>query len=1750
MSFDFYLDPDEIREQADEQIAKLKADNELLEREMTYLNTFGFDILLTGRAFNALRQKAGDVRLTKSAKQVANESLIADYNLLKEYVGDELLDGAAIEMGLAGAQAARSNMRTTRRRLRIIRNLGGFSNPSIWFNQNINNTISSLSDRIAEQDEIIANYERKRDTYWEIVNVTSNLFTNDRELRAQISSGVSHILQAARGLPSSYSSPALDQWRTDTFNERDRVREETDLTNRTVNVLRLLRGCPDAIAMVGDPVNSATGNFIYPTTDLMINGRFPLAFKRFYNSRSDYIGSLGKGWTHNWDIHLIEQIDENNERLINIQFGEDGHQEHFVTNEDGTYVTPKGKFSKLEKTEAGQYILTYPDKSSYLFSELGLVQIFKDKNGYETKFEYEIKSETEEGILTEVSTLSGHLVFDYTENNKLASVTDHAGRTLEFGYDEEGQSLVSFTNVSGNETKYDYDIGNRLEKITNERGHVVLENTFDGHDRATKQVFPDHSIMEYTYDKDSEKTTEFTERNKSKTRYKHDDEYRTTEIIHPGGGKEEFKYNDNNQREEHYNQDQVSQMHVKYDDHGNMLSFTNALGIATEFEYTEDNQVSKVKVDGKETLMKSYDQDGNLLEVKDALNNKILFEYIAKGVPQTIIKPDGSKVTLVYDERKNVTQMDMAGIVVQYQYDDLNRPIVSIDGNGNETHYQYDDADNIIAVKNAEGNTQEYEYNESNKVTSITDFGGGVVKREYNKLNKPSKLIDQLGRETKLDYDMMWNVSCVTQPNGAITSYMYNERNQLRAVRQADGGKVEYHYDTRGNRIAVIDELGDRTSFVYDDLGQLLSVKSEGVDVSCEYNVEGRITSIREDGELTVNLIYNEIGQLICEQNVVGDSRRYTYTSLGKIATRTDEANRVTTYDYELGGRLKSITYPDGREDAWTYDSNGNIKTVTQKDGENLTYDYDCLNRIINIVSSVGGTKSYSYDALGNVTNMIDELGNTTNYEYTPTGQLSKVIDALGNIAIYTYDEMDQIMEIRQLGKDHVSLDTDLKNAIELNEENEFHITRYEHNKMGQLTAITDAYGHKENYKYDLKGQLIEKIDKEGYLTKYAYTPTGDVNHIQYDDGKEVKMKYNSLRQLTEIEDCLGVTKISLDKLGRTIEVADHNNKVVAYDWGKFGEKRKITYPNGTVVNYDYDELLRLKEVNDGTSKTSYLYDQQSRLTEKLYQNGLKTTYAYNSVGKIAEIAHLNKDSLLDKFEYDYDLAGNKIAIKKYRSDLPEDTGVFTYSYDPLNRLQDVIKDGENLRSYAYDEYANRIKKVAQGNEITYSYNALNQLISTIDTTNDTKQFTYDKRGNIIETYNNEALVNQYVFSSLNRLEKAINHDTGKQSIYRYNGLGHRVGRAIGTSNLEPTKHIDDVLDMTKSYHNLLERDGTSYVWDTNLLSVIHNDMTQDYLLDSAGSPVRIGEDVLAYDEFGNSLTELTNGQLFGFTGYQYDGVANTWYAQAREYDSMTGRFVSEDAVKGYAQAPISQNLYTYCFNMPLNFVDLDGNWGEEEHYKITNIAAQLLGFPDGGDFVQTINGHNKSVDSVWEWPSNNSAPIPGIGDMSMHFDHSWWWQQDSRLTHSEDYLNRAIAAFPHDQDLALLYLGRGSHPLQDIHAHGQLGRSGIVPPGGVLFALSPATWLYGNRGHAAHSLLPNGLLLGNPDRFNYDWADDRQRSFRRIPYELRYNEDGERYLAPALRFNQRFIDAVLDTEDYLRYFMEATGFPIKDSLY
>ena len=800
----------------------------------------------------------------------------------------------------------------------------------------------------------------------------------------------------------------------------------------------------------------------------------------------------------------------------------------------------------------------------------------------------------------------------------------------------------------------------------------------------------------------------------------------------------------------------------------------------------------------------------------------------------------------------------------------------------------------------------------------------------------------------------------MTTPDGARTTYLYNEENLLSRIKYADGAVVRYTYDANGNRIGEEDENGAKTTFVYDALGRVVEVNGEeGLHYAYRYDGEGNLIEAEDALGNTVSMEYDGNGNLIKETNQLGESRSYAYTPLGDVESITDEAGRITCYRYQKGGLLEKIRYADGTEEAFTYDANGNLETHTLATGFVLRYGYDSMDRIVEITGSEGERKSYTYDALGNVTSMTDGEGNTTRYAYTLSGQLAKVTDALGNETEYRYDVCDRLIEIRQYGAEGIlkedtevsGMDAKLLEAERQNGRKRLcQITRYTRDLRGQVTETVDALGQKETYTYDKKGQLLGKLDKEGYLTKYAYTKQGDLSGIQYADGKEVKLSYNPLRQLIEIQDWLGSTRITPDALGRAEKVQYPDGREVSYTYGKAGERRSITYPDGTTVFYGYDEQFRLSELKEGDSIITYGYDPVGRLCEKQFPNGTKTTYRYDRKDQLTELVHQDKEGILDRYTYLYDLLGNKTGITKERRGLERESGQYRYGYDALGRLSEIQKDGEIQTQYGYDAFGNRTWKEERGEQTSYQYNALNQLVSERQG-EIRKEYGYDKRGNLTAILENGAWKKRYVYGAMNRLEEAVDA-AGKQARYQYNGLGHRVGKQEGVlpkeklEKLDPqrrvgmeignSRQITYTLDLTRQYHNLLERTEESrnqrYFWDGNVAAYEENGERNYYLQDELGSPLRIEDSAgrikesYGYGAFGEDLYQ-NQGEIqpFGYTGYQRDSVSGTYYAQAREYLEENGRFAEQDIIAGIIDRPQTINKYKYCINNPFLYFDPTG---------------------------------------------------------------------------------------------------------------------------------------------------------------------------------------------------------------------------------
>lgn len=144
--------------------------------------------------------------------------------------------------------------------------------------------------------------------------------------------------------------------------------------------------------------------------------------------------------------------------------------------------------------------------------------------------------------------------------------------------------------------------------------------------------------------------------------------------------------------------------------------------------------------------------------------------------------------------------------------------------------------------------------------------------------------------------------------------------------------------------------------------------------------------------------------------------------------------------------------------------------------------------------------------------------------------------------------------------------------------------------------------------------------------------------------------------------------------------------------------------------------------------------------------------------------------------------------------------------------------------------------------------------------------------------------------------------------------------------------------NVSENSYDLFIYEGTKRISKIRI-DAMGNVIKEDFVNDYQGSPVAvIAEDQsIKYqnynDPWGNSEMEIgspSSNPEFKYTDKELDEDSNLYYFHARYYDPIGGRFLGRDSVK--VEDSLSSyfhiNSYLYCYNNPLNRIDVDGKLG------------------------------------------------------------------------------------------------------------------------------------------------------------------------------------------------------------------------------
>ena len=910
--------------------------------------------------------------------------------------------------------------------------------------------------------------------------------------------------------------------------------------------------------------------------------------------------------------------------------------------------------------------------------------------------------------------------------------------------------------------------------------------------------------------------------------------------------------------------------HIKftYDMMGNLLTETGKKGTVNHYTYDRLHRIlTGTDTNGVLFVENTYDEVGRVLTQDDGDESTPLLtlRYEDDEIGRTKItykKTDGgTEVILANSNGDAISYQDSIGGVTAYEYDSDGRLISYREADGTGTDYSRDEKGNIIRETATSGKTGVYSYNEQGKVLSYTDNCGTEEKWTYDAYGRiMTQIINGMqtnytydadgllltetvvGKGTKtytrqdgnitdiaypdeshdtFSYDVLGNVIQYKNRNGVLTDYEIDRAGNVtkETLHLSDDQCLEksYVYDAYGKLTAETDAMGNTTTYVYDRHDNLIRcILANGSEISYQYDVNGNVICVTyPDGRTEEESVYDTAGNLKQVKNLLGFISRteygsgsqilkqiqadggeieYAYAENGLLTQKTDAEGNITSYTYDNAGRIIKICNPQGAETKITYDSCGNPAAVTDGEGNTVTTQYNAYGEITKIVDANGNCTSYMYDSMGNCVQTVDAIGVKTNYTYDAMGNIVSAVKGESR-TVYTYDACDNLVKVTDAEDNSFQMEYDkVGNLTAVYDAYGTKVESYTYDSIYQQTGITDALGRTSSYTYDSMGNRIKEMNATGNITTFAYTGGNLLSQATDALGGNTSAGYDRMGRLENFTNPNGgETSYRYDKNGQMIEEKTGDSYHITYSYDKAGNKKTVTNSRGQITEYEYDKAGRVIKQKDEAGEISYTYDANGNcliISETVSENGVQNV----SVNTI------------------------------------------TRTYDALNRVTSQTDADGNHIGYAYDTQGNlSVLTYPDGKELEYSYDKNGNVILVTDWENRETRFSYDKNGRLVRTERADGSTESRSYDKAGQLLQI--KDTAKD------------GRLI--------------TDLSYSYN---ENGNIEQIRDKNAGTAGMKSKTETMTYDAVNRLISYNGKAVSYDTDGNMLYGPLNGQMASFT--------------------------------------------------------------------------------------------------------------------------------------------------------------------------------------------------------------------------------------------------------------------------------------------
>ncbi len=525
---------------------------------------------------------------------------------------------------------------------------------------------------------------------------------------------------------------------------------------------------------------------------------------------------------------------------------------------------PTGERVFFEYNDRGRLIRTYTNDGKeplvYSYDTTGVMSI-TDAAGATTNFSYDERGQLNrvEDALKRVwdfrYDVNGNLVrtlgpggvkatYEFDDRSRLIRQTDALGNSTYMTYDDTFDQLSSFRDAAGNVTAFNYDA----------RGNLILST-----DAAGK-------AYRYSYDGTGNLLAATNRRNQS-LQYEYDGRHRLEAATHPDG----------------------SRVTYDYDGRDNVIAVNDSRG-RTRMEYDDADRLTRITYPNGRWLAYEYDEAGRRTNISHHDGTEVRYQYTPEGRLGSAVDEEGNSL-------------------MRYHYNELGQLAREDKGNGTYTTYEYDDAEQLThllhhASDGMVNSRFDYQYDTLGRIV-VADTLEGTWRYDYDPIGQLTRVETPGGRVIDYRYDAVGNRVSVTD-DGTIVDYVSNELNQYTVV-----GDTKLQYDADGNLIGM-QKGGEAWKFTFDHLNQLRSATTPQHTSSYEYDLFGSRISQTVDGQRSEYLV-DPVGlESVVAEYDAGSTRTATNASAIGLASRTTPASGRVFYDTDVAGSVIGVSQADG----------------------------------------------------------------------------------------------------------------------------------------------------------------------------------------------------------------------------------------------------------------------------------------------------------------------------------------------------------------------------------------------------------------------------------------------------------------------------------------------------------------------------------------------------------------------------------------------------------------------------------------------------------------------------------------------------------------------------------------------------------------------------------------------------------------------------------------------------------------------